>query len=121
MRPRTAMEPDLIYVRRHVGVFFAVFGRINRNSGSRNLQAGIQARRVNLIGTKFSFRPLGNSHFTQHVSVVPPQLSNALEKRTVVDTAFTQSRIIILSRDLFRASSPYFRERLLPCRKDAAV
>lgn len=91
------MDPDLIYMRRHEDVLFAVSRRFSLNSGSRDLQAGIQASRMNLIGTKFRFRLLENSHFTQHISVVPPQLSNALEKRTVMDTAFTQSRIIILS------------------------
>ena len=74
------MDPDLIYMRRHEDVLFAVFCYLSRNSGSRNLEAGIQARRMNLIGTKFSFRPSRNSHFTQHSSVVPPQLSNGSGK-----------------------------------------
>src|SRR5271156_4364136 len=113
MRSRNAMDPNLIYLRRHEDVLLSISCCLSSNSGSRNLEAGIKARRMNPIGTKSSFIPLGNSHFTQHSSVVPPQLSKAVVKRTVVDTAFTQSQIIVFSGGLFRASSLDLHEGLL--------
>src|ERR1700674_4170149 len=105
MWPRATVNPDLIYVRRHVDVLFVVSGCISRNRGSRNLQAGIETRRMDLIGTKLCVRPVWNPDFTHHILILSPQLCNALEKRTVVDTAFAQSRIVVLSRDLSRAQS----------------
>src|SRR5208283_2313678 len=121
MWSRPAMDPDLIYMCRQEDVSFTVFCCFTRNNGSRNLEAGIQARRMNLIGTKFSFRLLSNERFTQHSSVMPPQTSKALKKRAVVDTAFTQSRIIVLSRGLIRASSLDLLDRLRPRRRDSGV
>src|SRR5271169_6911739 len=121
MRSRTAVDSDLIYVRRHEDVLFTITRCLGRDSGSGNLQAGIQDRWMNPIGTAFTFRHLRNTYFTEHISVVPPQLSNALKEGAVLDTVFAQSRVIVLSRHLFQTSSLDLRERLPPCRKDATV
>jgi hypothetical protein len=59
------------------------------------------------------YRPIGHVDFTQHISVVPPQLSDALKERTIIDAAFAEFPVIILAGDLFGASSLHLRERLL--------
>src|ERR1700732_5114134 len=115
------MDPDLTYVRRHKDVLFTVSCRFSRNRRSRDLQAGIQDCRMNPIGAEFCFRPLGNPQFAEYLSVVPPQLSNAPQQRTIVYPAFAGSRIIVLPGNLSRASSLNLRERLPPCRKGAVV
>ena len=91
---------------RHVDALFAVFRRLSGYTRSESLEAGIQDRRVDLIGVELSIRAIGNLHFTQHFSVAPPQLSNAPEKGAIVDTAFAKSRIIVLSGDLFLSIEP---------------
>src|ERR1700691_2431814 len=116
-----AVDPKFIYVRRHEDVLTVVCCYLNRDSGSGNLQAGIQGRWMNFIIANFGFRPLRSSYFPQNIPVVPPQLSNASEERPVVDTASAQPRVIVFSRDLFRASSLDLGQRLLPCREDVAV
>src|SRR5579859_1333284 len=63
---------------------------------------------------KLCLRPIGHVDFTQHIAVVPPQLSDALKEGTVMDAAFAEFPVIILAGNLFGASSLHFRERLLP-------
>jgi hypothetical protein len=77
---------------------------------------------MELIGGKLCIRPLSSLDFTQHLSVVSPQLCDALEKRTVVDAAFTESLIIVLARDSLQALSLDLRKHLRPYKRgDAAV
>ena len=116
------MNPELVDAGRQVDSLSAVFSRFRGNRRPENLQPGIENCRVNLKAMKLCLRPIGHLHFTQHIAVVPPQLSDALKERTVVDAAFAESPVIILAGDLLGASSLHLRERLLPgSRGDAAV
>ena len=77
---------------------------------------------MELIGSKLLAWSISSLHFTQHISVVSPQLCDALEKRTVVDTAFAESLIIVLARDPFQTLTLYLRKHLRPYKRgDAAV
>ena len=76
---------------RHIDAPFSISYRFIRYGGTDNLHAGIQDCRVERKTTGFRIRLIGYLHFTQHIDVVSPQLCNALEERTVVDTVFAES------------------------------
>src|ERR1017187_7501947 len=86
----TSVNPELVDAGRQVDSVSAVFSRFRGNRSPENLQPGIENCRVNLKAIKLCLRPIGHLHFTQHISVVPPQLGDALKERTVVDAAFAE-------------------------------
>src|ERR1700730_6608108 len=113
MQTRTTVDPDLVYMGRHIDASIAISCRFSRHCGTYNLHADIQNCWVERITIKLGIRPVGYLHLTQHICVASPQLCNALEERTIVDTVFAESQIIILPRYLLRATGlDFFKHRL---------
>src|SRR5580658_7110460 len=115
------VHPELVDAGRQVNSLSAAFSHSGRNRSAENLQPGIEHCRVNVPASKVRLRPIGGLHLSQHLSVAPPQLGDALKERTVVDTAFLKPRVIILPGDRLRAARAYFGKRLLPGIRSAAV
>src|ERR1035437_9754784 len=100
MTARTTVNPELVDAGWQVDSLSPVFSRFPCNRSPENLEPGIENCRMNLKAVQPFLRPIRYLHFPQHLSVVPPQLGDTLQERTIVDAAFAESPVIILAGDI---------------------
>src|ERR1700694_2168101 len=113
MRTRATVDPDLVHVRRHIDAPVTIQGGFIGYCGTHNLYARIQNCQVNRMTIELGGRAIDYTHLTQHLQVVAPQLCNALEEGTVVNTVFAESQIVIWAGDLLRAPGLDFLDHRL--------
>src|ERR1019366_151053 len=103
MTARMTVDPELVDAGRQVDSPSVIPSRIRGNRGPENLQPGIENGRGNLRAMNVCLRLIGHLHFTQHLSVVPPQPGDAPKERPIVDATFAESLVKILARDILGA------------------
>src|ERR1700719_3705967 len=104
----TAKDANLTDASWYVDTLFADSLCFCRYRCAENLQAAIENRRMKLISIEVTIRIARNQQLTQNALVVQPQLSDALEKRSVLNRILAKLSIVVGSGDFLRASKLNF-------------
>src|ERR1700691_1701973 len=80
---------------------------------SQHLQATIENRRMKIIVIEVVISLSRNSKLTPDVLTIQPQLSNALEKRTILNRILAKPSIVVGSRYFLGASKLDFSDELI--------